>query len=76
VTQSPFTREQAEQLMQQLRQAQLGFAALRKEAENAGWEMPEDIQRQLLEVRQQIRIHGLPGELIDTIPGLEPPTED
>jgi hypothetical protein len=76
MTQSPLNREQAEQLLQQLRQAQLGFAALRKEMEDAGWEMPEDIRRQLMAVRQQIRVHGMPGELMDTMPGLEPPADD
>jgi DNA-binding FrmR family transcriptional regulator len=75
MTQSPLTREQAEQLLQQLRQAQLGFAALRKAMEDAGLEMPEDVRQQLMAVRQQIRIHGVPGELIDTMPGLEPPAD-
>jgi hypothetical protein len=76
MTQSPLNREQAEQLLQQLRQAQLGFAALRKEMEDAGMEMPEDIRRQLMAVRQQIRVRGMPGELMDTMPGLEPPADD
>jgi hypothetical protein len=76
MTQSPLNREQAEQLLQQLRQAQLGFAALRKEMEDAGMEMPEDVRRQLMAVRQQIRVRGMPGELMDTMPGLEPPADD
>jgi hypothetical protein len=73
---SPFTAEQAAQAWQELHQAQLYFAALRKAAEEAGYEMPEDIRRQLMAVRQQIHVcGGVPWELIDATPGLEPPDD-
>lgn len=72
---SPLTPEQARQVWQELHQAQLILAALRKATEDAGWEMPEDIRRQLMEVRQQIHVNGVPWELIDAMPGLEPPDD-
>jgi hypothetical protein len=38
--------------------------------------MPEDIRRQLMAVRQQIHVcGGVPWELIDATPGLEPPDD-
>ena len=76
MTQSPLTREQAEQLLQELRQAALGFAALRKAMEDADWGMPEDIRRQLMALRQQIHVYGVPWEVIDAMPGLALPADD
>jgi hypothetical protein len=70
---SPLTREQATHIEQELRFAALRFAALRKAMQDAGWEIPQDIRRQLMALRQQIHVvTGTPWELIDATPGLEP----
>jgi len=72
---SPLTREQAAQIWQELRFAALRFASLHKAAEDAGWEIPDEIRRQLIALRQQFHVDGVPWELVDATPGLEPPDD-
>jgi len=72
MTDSPHTHEQAAHIGQELRCTVLRLAALRKAMQDAGWEIPEDVRRQLTEVRQRMHVSGAPWELIDATPGLEP----
>ncbi|OBG20574.1 hypothetical protein [Mycobacterium sp. 852002-51057_SCH5723018] len=50
------------------------IAEVRKEAEEAGLEMPDDVRQQLVGIRQLLHDNGLPWEEIDATPGLHLPS--
>jgi hypothetical protein len=49
------------------------IAAARKQAQEAGQPMPDELRREVYAMREMLRERGLPEKLIDATPGLEPP---
>lgn len=66
------TRSEAAALTHGLRSGLNMIAEGRREAREAGLELPEDIREQVLSLRRTLHDAGLPWETIDATPGLEP----
>ncbi|MBV8346015.1 MAG: hypothetical protein JOZ49_00310 [Mycolicibacterium sp.] len=49
------------------------IAAARKQAQEAGQPIPDDLRREIYTMREMLRENGLPEAEIDATPGLEPP---
>jgi len=49
------------------------IAAARRQAQEAGQPIPDDLRREIYTMREMLRENGLPEAEIDATPGLEPP---
>jgi hypothetical protein len=59
-------------LVDNLRGALAEFARIRREFEEHGSRLPDDLKQPIVAMRQKLREAGLPQEVIDATPGLEP----
>ncbi len=59
-------------LIDNLRGALAQFAHTRREFEEHGLRLPDDLKQPIVAMRQKLREAGLPQQVIDATPGLEP----
>jgi len=59
-------------LVDNLRGALAEFAHTRRDFEEHGVRLPDDLRQPIVDMRQKLREAGLPQEVIDATPGLEP----
>ncbi len=59
-------------MIDNLRGALDQFAHTRREFEEHGLRLPDDLKQPIVAMRQKLREAGLPQQVIDATPGLEP----